>query len=140
MPSRDSAPAASEAVKSITDPVACSAGFTSVMWPRRRATEATSIEVSPPPTTTTFCAVPKTQPLLKASRNSMPSMQFSASSQPGIGSGRPFCAPSAQKIASKLFSISSSDTSTPTRVLVCTSTPMSMMRPISLSSISRGVR
>ena len=70
----------------------------------------------------------------------MPLMQLSVPSQPGIGSGRPCCAPSAQNTASKALSSSSIDTSVPTRVLTWTLTPMSMIRPISLSSMSRGVR
>ncbi len=40
-------------------------GFAFSMWPRRRATEATSIEVSPPPTTTTRLPTWRSRPVVE---------------------------------------------------------------------------
>ena len=139
-PSRRRAPATSVAVWPNSSLIGTSCAWVWPIWPRRRATEATSIEVSPPPTTTMRIAVENTQPRLNASRKSTPVMQFSASA-PGTGSGRPFCAPIAQKIASKSRSSSSIVTSRPTLTPQRASTsPSARMRSISASSMSRGVR
>ena len=110
-----------------------------VIWPSRRATEATSIDVSPPPTTTTLPDTACSRPSLNAPRNATPVMQLGASA-PGTGNGRPLCAPIAQNTASKSLSSSARVTSRPIRVFRRTSTPMATMRPISPSSTSRGVR
>ena len=98
------------------------------------------MEVSPPPTTTMRFAVENTQPRLNTSRNSTPVMQFSASA-PGTGSGRPFCAPIAQKIASKSrFKLVDGDVAADLDVGPRLDAPSARMRPISASSMSRGVR
>ena len=67
-------------------------------------------------------------------------MQLTASA-PGTGKGRPFCAPIAQNTASYAAFSWSMEMSLPTRTPVFTVTPSSeVMRPISASSMSRGVR
>ncbi len=69
-----------------------SVGFACPMWPSRRATVATSIDVSPPPMTTTRLPTCRSRPSLNAFRNDVAVTTFGAS-PPGAGSGRPDCAP-----------------------------------------------
>ena len=115
--------------------VAC----TCSMWPSRRATVATSIDVSPPPTTTTRLPTYCRRPSLNARRKAVAATQFGAS-EPGTGSGRPLCAPMPMNTASKSFCSCSIVTSRPMRQLSLAVTPRSRMRWISASSTSRGVR
>jgi len=68
--------------------------------PKRRATEATSIEVSPPPIQTTLSDETCRRPSLNASKKATPLIQFGASSKPSIGKPRPSLQPIAHKIAS----------------------------------------
>ena len=114
-------------------------GLILVMCPRRRATVATSMEVSPPPITTTRLPTCCKRPSLKARRNAIAVTQLGAS-DPGTGSGRPLCAPIPMNTASYSFSSCSIVMSLPTRVFSFASTPKSIMRLISASKISRGVR
>ena len=116
-----------------------SVGFACSMWPRRRATVATSIEVSPPPMTTTRLPTCCSRPSLNALRNDVAVTTFGAS-PPGAGSGRPDCAPMPRNTASKSLRSDSSVTSVPIRHLSRVFTPRSTMRWISASSTSRGVR
>ena len=68
--------------------------------PSRRATVATSIDVSPPPMTTTRLPTWCSRPSLNAFRNDVAVTTFGAS-PPGAGSGRPDCAPMPRNTASK---------------------------------------
>ena len=86
------------------------------MWPRRRATVATSIDVSPPPMTTTRLPTWRSRPSLNALRNDVAVTTFGAS-PPGAGSGRPDCAPMPRNTASKSLRSCSSVTSVPMRHL-----------------------
>jgi hypothetical protein len=69
------------------------------MWPRRRATETTSIDVSPPPTQITFLEPTLSLPSQNASRKSTPVIQFEAS-PPSTGIALPFQHPIVHKTAS----------------------------------------
>ena len=116
-----------------------SCSWTWSMWPRRRATVATSIEVSPPPTTTTRLPTYFMRPSLKARRNAVAATTLGASF-PGQGSARPACAPRPRNTASNSARICSMVVCVPTRQFMRVFTPRSRMRWISASSTCRGVR
>ena len=139
-PVRAAATATSWATKPCTTISGRSLGLIRLMRPSRRATETTSIEVSPPPTHTTRSAATWSRPVLNASRNFTPLTQFGAS-PPGTGSGRPLWHPIVHRTASCSASISSKLTSRPTHVESRVSMPpRARMRSISLSRNCRGVR
>ena len=122
--------------------IACSGrslGLIFSMWPRRRDTVATSIDVSPPPTTTTRLPTWRSRPSLKAFRKAVAVTQFGASA-PSTGSARPACAPRPRNTASKSARICAIVTSVPMRQFMRVCTPRSRMRWISASSTCRGVR
>ena len=77
--------------------VSCS--FIFEICPRRRATETTSIEVSPPPTQITFLDPTLSLPSQNASRKSTPVIQLVAS-PPSTGIAFPFQHPIVQSTAS----------------------------------------
>jgi hypothetical protein len=92
-----------------------SVGFGLSMAPRRRATVATSIEVSPPPTTTTRLPTYFMRPSLKARRKEVAVTTLGAS-LPSQGSARPPWAPRPRNTASNCLRISSMVMSLPMRV------------------------
>ena len=91
-----------------------SVGFACSMWPRRRATVATSMDVSPPPTTTTRLPTWRRRPSLNAFRNDVAVTTLGAC-ESASGSGRPPWAPMPRKTASNVLRISSIEMSVPTR-------------------------
>src|SRR6056300_601209 len=80
-----------------------SVGLVCSMCPKRRATETTSIEVSPPPTQTTLSAVTFIRPSLNAFKNATPDTQLGVPSHSSRNKPRPVQQPTVKESHQNLF-------------------------------------